>query len=318
MKMIDADTVHSCISYPDLVNGLIQMHREEPCTLKDVLLGEGDKSASDNFLLVRSAIHPGKTLAVKMATIFPGNTDRPSVQAVVVLFDGNNGTPIGLVDGNAITHRKTATDSALGSKLLSRKDSKSFLMVGAGSMAEHLIRAHVSVRPQLQTLKIWNRSPQRAVEVQQKLANEGLSLEVVEDLADAVSASDIVCSATMVTKPIIKGEWLRPGCHLDLVGAYRPDMREADDDCLRRGKLFVDNRKTTLGEIGEIEIPRKAGVISEDSILGDFYDICAEGFSVQRSDSDITVFKNGGGGHLDLMTSRIIFDKIYPAELPAA
>lgn len=316
MKMIDADTVHSCISYPDLVDGLIQMHREEPCSLKDVLLGEGDNSASDNFLFVRSAIHPGRTLAVKMATIFPGNTDRPSIQATVVLFDGKNGTPIGVVDGNAITHRKTAADSALGSKLLSREDSASFLMVGAGSMAEHLIRAHLSVRPGLQTLKIWNRSPQRAIDVQQKLALEGITLEIVENLAEAVSSSDIVCSATMVTDPIIQGEWLKLGCHLDLVGAYRLDMREADDECLRRGRLFVDNRKTTLGEIGEIEIPRKSGVINEASILGDFYDLCSTSYSLQRAANDITVFKNGGGGHLDLMTSRIIYDKVHSSEQP--
>ncbi len=314
MKMIDADTVHSCISYPDLINGLIRMHQEERCSIKDVLLGEGDSSNSDNFLFVRSAIQPGKTLAVKMATIFPVNTDRPSIQAVVVLFDGNTGTPLGVVDGNAITHRKTAADSALGSKLLSRENSKHFLMVGAGSMAEHLIRAHIAVRPQLQTLKIWNRSPERAVQVQQKLQQEGLTVDVVQDLAAAASQSDIICSATMVTDPIIQGQWLQPGSHLDLVGAYRLDMREADDECLRRGLLYVDNRKTTLGEIGEIEIPRKAGVISADSILGDFYDLCAEESTFKRDDADITVFKNGGGGHLDLMTSRLIFDRIDPAE----
>ncbi len=130
---------------------------------------------------------------------------------------------------------------------------------------------------------------------------------VATDLESAVMASDIVTSATMARAPLIFGDWLQPGQHLDLIGAYRPDMREADDEALRRARIFVDSRATVLGHIGELKIPLDEGVITPDDIQGDFYDIEAGAF--HRAPDDITLFKNGGGAHLDLMTARYILEK---------
>ncbi|MCB1757266.1 MAG: ornithine cyclodeaminase [Gammaproteobacteria bacterium] len=315
MEFISADTVYQCLTYGQLTDGLLRLHREEPAALQDMLLGEG-RSGPDNFILIRAAFQSGKAVGVKMATVFPGNQSLPAVQAAFVIFDGRNGAPLGMIDGTALTHRKTAADSALGSKLLSREDSKSLLMVGAGGMSPHLIRAHLAVRPKLQTVRLWNRTAARAHAVVELLDHEGITVEVADDLAESVATSDIICCATMSNTPIIKGEWLQPGSHLDLVGAYRIDMREADDECLRKSHLFVDSRKTTIGEIGEIDIPLKAGVITEQSIIADYYDLANPEFAWRRAGTDITVLKNGGGGHLDLMTARLIFEQALPGVLP--
>ena len=315
MEFISADTVYQCLTYRQLTDGLLRLHREEPAALQDMLLGEG-RSGPDNFILIRAAFQSGKAVGVKMATVFPGNQSLPAVQAAFVIFDGRNGAPLGMIDGTALTHRKTAADSALGSKLLSREDSKSLLMVGAGGMSPHLIRAHLAVRPKLQTVRLWNRTAARAHAVVELLDHEGITVEVADDLAESVATSDIICCATMSNTPIIKGEWLQPGSHLDLVGAYRIDMREADDECLRKSHLFVDSRKTTIGEIGEIDIPLKAGVITEQSIIADYYDLANPEFAWRRAGTDITVLKNGGGGHLDLMTARLIFEQALPGVLP--
>ncbi len=137
---------------------------------------------------------------------------------------------------------------------------------------------------------------------------EGVAnISVAENLETSVGEADIICCATMSTEPVIKGEWLQAGQHLDLIGAYRPDMREVDDEALRRSRIFVDSRETTMNHIGELKIPLAVGVIGASDVLGDFYDLVAG--SVQRdSDSDITLFKNGGGAHLDLMTAKAIME----------
>ncbi len=309
MQIIDADTIHQSITYPELTDGLLRLHREGPGTLEDMLLNESDSGGSGNLILIRAAFQPGKAIGVKMAAIFPDNKELPSVNAAFVLFDGSNGLPVCLLDGTALTYRKTAADSALGSQLLSREDSHSFLMVGAGAMSTHLVRAHLSVRPNLKSVKIWNRTAERARDVACQLGLEGIETEVAQDLDAAVAVSDIICCATMTRQPLIQGRLLKPGAHLDLVGAYQPDMREADDECMRRGRLYVDSRKTTVGVIGEISEPMEKGIITDDSVLADFYDLSDPGFSLNRESTDITVFKNGGGGHLDLMTARLIMDR---------
>lgn len=138
------------------------------------------------------------------------------------------------------------------------------------------------------------------------MASERPTLSVVTDLKQAVRNADIITSATMSTEPVLKGEWLQAGQHIDLIGAYRPDMREVDDAALERSRIFVDSLDTTVGHIGEIKIPIESGVISTDDIVADYYNI--KNFT-RQSDDEITLFKNGGGAHLDLMTSRYILDR---------
>jgi len=154
---------------------------------------------------------------------------------------------------------------------------------------------------------IWNRTRQRAEGLAARHSRDGLKVTVAERLPSAVAQADIVSSATMSYEPILLGDWVRPGTHVDLIGAFKADMREADDVLLRKGRLFVDCRETTIGHIGELMIPLAAGVISETDILGDFYDLAA-GVPGRTAEDDITVFKNGGGAHLDLMVARVLFE----------
>ncbi len=226
----------------------------------------------------------------------------PSIQGLFVLFDPADGRVLAVIDGAAITAWKTAADSALGCRYLSRPDARHLLMVGAGGMATPLIQAHMSVRPAIERVTLWNRTPMHAQALAARLRAAGLEVEVAVELAAAVAAADVISVATRSETPVIRGEWLRPGVHLDLVGAFTPSMREADDAAIRRGRLFVDARETTLSHIGELMIPIERGVIGADDVIADLYDLAA-GFAWQRAAEDITIYKNGGGAHLDLMTA---------------
>lgn len=296
INYIAAHDVEDKLSWYDLSEALIKGHQASRADIDDILFKHGNDA-----LLNRAAWIKGAGIGIKTATIFPGNLpDLPSIHAVFTLFDDKNGVPSAIIDGILVTKWKTAGDSILGSRLLARKDSKTVLIVGAGAVADSLVDAYREVFPDLERIMIWNRTFAKA----QDLAARK-NIEAVEDLEGALAEADIVSSATMSIEPVLKGAWIKPGTHVDLIGAYRPDMREADDDLISKGSLFVDARETTVHDIGELMIPIKAGVISEDSVKGDYYDLC-NGGAGRTSDDEITIFKNGGGAHLDLMTALYI------------
>jgi ornithine cyclodeaminase/alanine dehydrogenase-like protein (mu-crystallin family) len=301
MLMLDERQVDAALTWDHVLTAMRQGHAKPKPELGDTLLAQ-----PPNTILVRTAWIAGMGLAVKSATIFPGNTSMPSIQGLVSVFDKDNGSVTALIDAVSVTRWKTAGDSALGSSLLSRADSRQLLMVGAGTMAEPLIRAHISVRPSIDSIAIWNRSVSRAEALVQRLSDLGRPVRIATDLEAAVRAADVISVATMATEPIVPGAWLKPGAHLDLVGAYRLDMRETDDEAMRRGRLFVDYRGTTIEHIGEIAIPIAGGVITAQSVLGDLYDLVPGTVAGRTSPHDITIYKNGGGAHLDLMTSHAI------------
>ena len=252
-------------------------------------------------LLSRAAWIDGLGIAVKSATVFPGNTARgePMIGGAVSLFSDANGTLEAILDFHLVTKWKTAADSLLAARRLAPKEPGNILIVGAGTVGSSLHAAYSAGFPGAR-FTIWNRTAEKA----KAFARAHPNTTAATDLADAVHAADIITSATMTTDPLIKGNWLRPGQHIDLIGAYRPDMREADDEALKRARIFVDNRATTLGHIGELKIPLEAGTITKADIAADYYDLDA----FTRAPDDITLFKNGGGAHLDLMTSRYILN----------
>lgn len=308
MHIITGDDIRSVCAWPFAVEALRTGHKLKPAELSDSLVeNEGRK------MLVRTAWVPGLASGVKAVTIYPDNPQAtpalPSVQGQVLLFDEARGHVVAVLEGVDLTAWKTAGDSALGAECLAREDVKTMLMVGAGSMARPLIEAHRSVRPSLGHVMIWNRSAPRAEELAASLGDAGVSAEVVTDLDEAVSRADLISTATMTKTPIIRGEALKPGVHLDLVGAFTPDMREADDVALKRGRLFVDSRATTIGHIGEIEIPLASGAIAREDILGDMHDL-VQGKAGRGSPDDITVFKNGGGAHLDVMIAHAVYQAL--------
>ena len=278
-----------------LTDALAAGHDLPRAEVADIFLYQGE-----NTLLNRSAWIDGLGLAVKCATIFPGNVaaGKPAIGGVVNLFSRQDGALEAILDFHLVTKWKTAGDSLLAARRLARSDSRNILLVGAGTVGRSLYAAYSTAFPDAR-FTIWNRSPAAAIAFQGDMPD----VMIADDLAAAVAEADIIATATMSGAPLIRGEWLQPGQHVDLIGAYRPDMREADDDVLRRGTLFVDSRATTINHIGELMIPIAAGVISEDDVRADYYDM--DVFR-RTDDRQITVFKNGGGAHLDLMTSRYI------------
>lgn len=280
-----------------LLDALRDGHRLPKAEIGDTFLYRGKDT-----LLSRAAWIDGAGSLVKTANVFPGNPAKgePMIHGAVNLYSDADGSLQALLDFHLVTKWKTAGDSLLGAAELARKDSEVIVIVGAGTVGHSLRQAYGALFPKAQFL-VWNRSPDTA----RSFAATYPATQAAPDLETAVRQADIVTSATMVTDPILKGDWLRPGQHIDLIGAYRPDMREADDRAIGRARVFVDSRDTTIGHIGEIQTPLDTGVIAPADILADFYDLTAGGMT-RTSDEDITLFKNGGGAHLDLMTSRYI------------
>ena len=253
-------------------------------------------------LLSRSAWIDGMGIAVKSATIFPGNPAKgdPMINGAVCLYADGDGTLEALIDFHLVTKWKTAGDSLFAATKLARPDSREILIVGAGTVGRNLFAAYSSAFPDAR-FTVWNRTTTNA----EAMVADCPGLRVAEDLETAVRGADIITSATMSTEPVLRGEWFQPGQHIDLIGAYRPDMREVDDAGLQRARVFVDSYDTTVDHIGEIKIPLASGAISRDHLLADYYTLDA---FTRQSDDDITLFKNGGGAHLDLMPSRYILD----------
>jgi len=280
-----------------LTDALAAGHNLPKAEIGDTFLYRGSDT-----LLSRSAWIDGLGIAVKTATIFPNNpsASKPVVNGGVNLYSDTDGTLEAIVDFHLVTKWKTAGDSITAARRLARPDSRNILIVGAGTVGRSLHDAYSAAFPNAQ-FTVWNRTTKNA----ELMAAERPTLSVATDLEQAVRNADIVTSATMSTKPLIKGEWLQAGQHIDLIGAYRPDMREVDDAALQRSRIFVDSLDTTVRHIGEIKIPNEAGAISANDIVADYYNI--SNFT-RHSDDEITLFKNGGGAHLDLMTSRYILD----------
>ena len=278
-----------------LTEAIADGHDRPEAQVEDVLIRRGGDT-----LLNRSAWIDGMGVAVKACTVMPGNpaAGRPMIHGAVNLFHDTTGELDAILDFHLVTKWKTAGDSLLAARRLARPDARVILIVGAGTVARSLIEAYSAGFPEARFL-IWNRTPAHA----RALADAFDHANVAPDLAGAVAEADIVSCATMASDPVLHGAWLRPGQHVDLIGAFRPDMREADDETLRRGRIFVDARATTMGHIGEIAIPLDRGVIGPGDIVADFSTLSA---FRRDSASEITVFKNGGGAHLDLMVSRYI------------
>ncbi len=276
--------------------------------IADSLLKHGNKS-----LLVRSSIFSGVGIGLKAVTVFPDNSGqsvpKPTIQGEFLLFDEGSGSVLAIIDGSAMTPWKTAADSALGASLLARTDAKVLAMIGAGVMARPLIEAHLTARPSIERILLWNRTKANSERLTSQIAGHGRRVQVVDQLEDAIGGADIISSATFSVTPLIRGEWLKPGVHIDLIGAFRPDMREADDEAMRRGRIFVDSYETTIEHIGEISIPLREKVINRSDIEGDLFDLCS-GPTFTRAEGDITIFKNGGGAHLDLITAMHIYRQV--------
>jgi ornithine cyclodeaminase len=259
----------------------------------------------DGVLLLMPA-WSGGLLGTKVATIHPANTARglPSVHSTYLLANTATGAPLALLDGDEITTRRTIAVSALAASYLAREDAADLLIVGAGRIAALAAEAFAAVRP-IRTVTVWNRDAVKAERLVAELRATGFKAKAAASLEDAARRADIITCATPSTAPIVHGDWLQPGAHLDLIGSFTPAMREADDACFVRGHIYVDTRDA-LAEAGDLTGPIAAGVITADDVRGSLADLCAGRVAGRASDDDITVFKSVGTALADLAAAALV------------
>ncbi|SEC35299.1 ornithine cyclodeaminase [Rhizobiales bacterium GAS191] len=327
MILLQDDAFGKWLDWPSLVDALRRGHEAGVDAVERLLLSEVERGAEpQNHLLIWPAWRYGAYCGAKLVTVFPGNSGRAGAATnatVYVLFDGRDGRPLAVIEGAEFTLRKTAADSALAATYLARKDADRLLMIGAGAQAPAQIRAFCAVCPGIREVKIWNRSFAKARALAAALARDGirpdaaggeahLSIEATDDLEGAVPQAAIISMATAATSPLLEGVLLSPGTHVDLVGSFTPEMREADDATLRRGSLFVDSRRFTVAATGDLAIPIASGVIRAEDIRADLFELAGGRHPGRTSDTEITVLKNGGGGHLDLMVAIALYERALP------
>ena len=316
MRFFDGAAVDGRLAYPGLVDILEAAFRKgaiAPLRHHHAIALEGRPEATLLLMPAWEASAPGgkaagRYLGVKSVTVFPDNATRgkPAVLGTYLLLSAETGETLAVMDATRLTAWRTGAASALASRYLSRADASRLLMVGAGALAPQLVRAHASVRP-IRQVAIWNRTPDRARALAAALAPTGLEIGIAGDLEAAVRGADIVSTATLSAEPLIRGAWLARGTHVDCVGAYRPSMREADDEVVRRARIFVDTRAGAFGEAGDILQPLAAGVIDKDAVLGDLFDLTRGVVSGRAAPEDITLFKSVGAAIEDLAAAIAVF-----------
>jgi alanine dehydrogenase len=308
MKHIDFDSVHRLASVGSLVEPL---RRAFVSNAVSPARAHYDLDAVDRprALLLMPAWQPGGDIGVKIVTVCPDNADRglPSVNAAYVLFSWQTGEPRAWIDGRALTLIRTAAVSALAADLLAPATPDVLLMVGTGALSRYFVEGHLAVR-RYRSVLIWGRDPQKAAAVARDLSARGWPVAVADDLEAAARSADVISCATQAQQPLIKGRWLKSQCHLDLVGSFRPTMREADDDCMRGAFIVVDTL-TALTESGDLSEPLARGIIAKDdiSLLGEL--IAAK---AAPSRAHQTVFKAVGVAHADLAVAEQLVDRDRP------
>ncbi len=265
----------------------------------------------DDVLLLMPAWATGfRVGGVKIVNVVPGNAARglPAIMASYLVFDEQTGAHKAILDGATLTAMRTAAVAALAADKLARNNARTLLIVGSGRVAAELPKAFKCVRP-IDKVLIWSRTEASAATLAAALNADGFAAEPVDNLQSAVERADIISCATLATEPVIKGEWLQPGQHLDLIGSYAPHMREADDECIRGAKVWIDT-EAALHETGDLIKPLESGVLTKAAICGTLYDLCRPDFALKRNDTDITLFKGVGHALEDLAAAKLALSAI--------
>ncbi|MDX5592759.1 ornithine cyclodeaminase family protein [Pseudovibrio sp. SPO723] len=310
MLLLGPEDTKNHLAFPALIDALRTMFAsgcEMPLRHHHNMEVPGEPDAT---LLLMPAWQPGKYFGVKLASVFPGNSTRnmPAISASYVLSNGTTGETLALIDGGELTARRTAAASALAADYLARKNARHLVMVGTGRLSLNLIEAHAAVRA-LEKVTVWGRSKDKADKIAAAAADRlGIQCEVSEDLPEACATADIVSVATLSETPVVSGDWLPNGCHLDLVGAFKPSMRESDDAAILKSSLFADTREGAMTEGGDFAIPLREGILTPVSILADLYDLCRGHHKGRRDDSEITLFKSVGAALEDLAGAILAYE----------
>jgi ornithine cyclodeaminase/alanine dehydrogenase-like protein (mu-crystallin family) len=311
MRIVAADDIDRALTYPALIDALAAAFRADidvPVRHHHTVAQPGTPATLLLMPAWTNSRAAERFVGCKMVTVFPDNANagRPSVYGTYFLMDGASGEPLAVMDGPALTAWRTAAASALAARHLAREDAAHLVMVGAGALAPHLVRGHACVRP-IRRVTLWNRTRRRAVALAFGLSVGGVETEVTDDLEGAVREADIVSCATLAREPLIRGAWLKKGVHLDLVGGFTPEMREADDRAVKRARVYVDTRGGACSEAGDIVQPQRSGVIAEKDIRGDLFDLCRGKAKGRTSEAQITLFKSVGTAIEDLAAAILVW-----------
>jgi len=312
MRVVSAEDIQNVLTYRALIDALANAFKSDvvvPTRHHHTIAQPG----TDATLLLMPAWGDGdeRYIGCKIVTVFPDNAkiQHPSVHGQYLLMSGETGEPLALLDGRALTAWRTACASALAARYLAREDAAHLVMVGAGALAPHLIRAHATVRP-IKRVTIWNRTRARAISLGFGIALAGIEVDIAENLEAAVRDADIVSCATLSSQPLIKGAWLKKGAHLDLVGGFTTKMREADDQAVKRARIFVDTRAGAAKEAGDIVVPMRKKIIDAKAIKGDLFDLTRGKAKGRTSASQITLFKSVGSAIEDLAAAMLVWKEL--------
>jgi len=309
MEFIGEDIVKSALNYKVLVDQLRLGFGEGKVVtpMRSHFDFEGAQGERDSTLLLMPSWLPGKSVGVKIVTVSPANArlNLPSIHGVYIFFDAQTGECKYIFDARAVTVKRTAATSALASSYLSREDSSVLLMMGTGALSPELIKAHTSVRP-IEKVLVWGRDLEKAKGVCEILGAEKFSTEPVTNLKEACKKADIISCATLSKTPILLGDFIHSGQHIDLVGAYRPDMREADNGVIQSARIFVDHYAGALKECGELLIPLNENIIQRSDVLAELSELCSSKKTGRHSSTEVTLFKSVGHAMEDLIAAQII------------
>jgi alanine dehydrogenase len=306
MFYLDAEALAARLGRESLIDALDRAFRSEFQMPARQTYAVGDPANAGAALMIMPAWQTNASIGVKLVTVFPNNAvhGKSAVQAIYTLFDASTGAPRAILDGTELTLRRTAATSALAARYLAVPEAARLLMVGTGSMAPHVIESHAAVRP-IRSVRIWGRRPERAIAVAKSLAGMRFDIEAVEDLRAAVSWADIISCATLAAAPLVRGAWLRPGQHLDLIGSFTPHMREADDEAMARAAIYVDTRAGALADSGELVHALATGLLSSADIRGELSELARGSVGGRRESGEITLFKSVGCALEDLAAAEL-------------
>lgn len=308
MRVVNAAEIDRVLTFPALIDALAVAFCGDmvmPVRHHHEIEREG---AHGTLLLMPSWTGPTMQdgfVGVKVVSVFPENGARglPSVMGSYLLMDGATGQPVAVLDGTRLTVWRTAAASALAARHLAREDASRMVMVGAGALAPFLIRAHMSQRP-IREVALWNHRPEKAEALAAELRAQGLPVTAATDLEAAVREADLVSCATLSTAPVVRGAWLKPGAHLDLVGAFNLRMREADDEALLRAQVHIDT-PAARSEGGDVAVALRSGAIPESHVRGTLTDLCRA--APPRAPEAITAFKSVGAALEDLAAAMLVW-----------
>jgi ornithine cyclodeaminase len=307
MRIFDANAVAQALPYDQLVDVLEEAFRIEVITPARPHFPVDVPGAAAGTLLLMPAWTIGDSLGVKIVTVYPDNAKHSlaAVHAKYLLLDANTGVFRAMLDGSELTLRRTACASALASRYLSRKNSRTLLMVGTGNLAPHMIAAHAAVRP-ISSVRVWGRRSDAARSLVDEMHDMNFEIAAFDDLEEAIAGADIISCATLANEPLIHGDWLQPGQHLDLVGAFTPQMREADTEAVTRADVFVDTYAGATAEAGEIVQAMNQGKMRRSDIHADLAELARAAHPGRQSDSAITMFKSVGTALEDLAAAKLV------------